>query len=55
MKRLVYTDIQNLPRDHPDYIRFMEEVERQLDLPAIGPGDDEEGLGYFNRYIAGDR
>lgn len=55
MKRLTYMDIQNLPQDHPDYIRFMEEAERQCGIPVMSPDDDEEGVGYFNRYIAGDR
>lgn len=55
MKRLDYMDIQNLPQDHPDYIRFMEEALKWCDIPAVGVDDDEEGLGYFNRYIAGDR
>jgi hypothetical protein len=55
MKRLTYKDIQDLPQDHPDYIRFMEEAEAECNIPVIRPDDDEEGVGYFNRYIAGDR
>lgn len=55
MRKLTYRDIQDLPQDHPDYIRFMQEAETMSGLPVQEMGDDEESVAYFDRYIAGDR
>ena len=66
MSRLTYSDIANLPPNHPDYIRFMKE---NNDLDDAYPSaskfdctdefdeeyDDEGTLEHFDRYIAGDR
>ena len=59
-KPLKYTDIANLPTSHPDYIRFMKEI-NDLDQAYADAGDlgsihdDEESLEYFDHFIAGDR
>lgn len=56
---LKYRDVENLPKDHPDMIKFWEELKKMEDA-YIGEQfshnhDDEQSLDYFNRYIAGDR
>jgi|GEM_PF-6481548 hypothetical protein len=66
MSRLTYSDIANLPQNHPDYIRFMKEINDLDDAYASASQfdsteeydeeyDDEGSLEYSDRYIAGDR
>jgi hypothetical protein len=67
MARLTYSDIANLPQNHPDYIRFMKENNDLDDAYASASVfdffcedededyDDEGSLEHFDRYIAGDR
>lgn len=66
MSRLTYSDIANLPQSHPDYIRFMKEINDLDDAYASASKfdsteeydeeyDDEGSPGHFNRFIAGDR
>lgn len=66
MSRLTYSDIANLPQSHPDYIRFMKELNDMDDAYASASQfdsteeydeeyDDEGTLQHFDRYIAGDR
>ena len=59
MSRLKYADIMNLPSDHPDYLRFMDELGvdnyTEADYNGSSIFNDEDSLDYFNRYIAGDR
>lgn len=66
MGRLTYSDIANLPQSHPDYIRFMKEINDLDDAYASASKfdsteeydeeyDDEGTLEHFDRYIAGDR
>ena len=65
-KPLKYTDIANLPPSHPDYIRFMKEINNLDDAYASASKfdsteeydeeyDDEGTLEHFDRYVAGDR
>lgn len=64
-KPLKYTDIADLPQTHPDYIRFMKEINNLDDAYASASkfdsteGYDEEydegTLEHFDRYVAGDR
>ena len=57
---IYYSEIENLPADHPKVIAFMKQ-EQDLDDaymaagPVSGPNEDEESKDYFDRYIAGDR
>ena len=71
MPRLTYSDIANLPQNHPDYIRFMKEINDLDDAYASASQfdsveeydeeynemyhSDESTLEHFDRYIAGDR
>lgn len=54
-----YSQIENLPEDHPLVQQFVKEQDA-LDkaLEAAGPTatiHDEETMDHFNRFIAGDR
>lgn len=53
-KRLTYADVEDLPTNHPLYVEFMNEAEKQLNVD-INSTLDEESQEYFDRYIAGDR
>jgi hypothetical protein len=54
-----YTEIENLPKEHPLVVKFWEQ-ERKMDELNLGEEitsglEDEESLVYFDRYVAGDR
>jgi len=63
---IYYSQIENLPEDHPLVKQFMAELEAEDaayeaayeadgEVASIAPDEDEGSLDHFNRYIAGDR
>lgn len=57
---IYYSQIEDKDADHPLVIAFEEQCRQEEAMyealgPMSGPGEDEESLDYFNRYIAGDR
>ena len=58
VKMITYKKIENLPDDHPLVKEFMKQCALEDEMYSQGAVfdlEDEEGLDYFNRYIAGDR
>jgi len=55
-----YSEVENLPADHPKMVAFMKQCQDE-DAAYAAAGDigkqsdDESSLDYFDRYIAGDR
>ena len=56
---ITFKEIEGIPDNHPKVIQFEEE---QLDLykclsesNGLSTLDDEAGIDFFDRYIAGDR
>ena len=57
---LRYSDIENLPSDHPLVKQFSKEFDDHQTMMEALTDDlreekDERSLCYFNKYIAGDR
>jgi hypothetical protein len=58
---ITYSEIENLPADHPKVKQFEKELaDMDAAYMACGPdngpaGADEGGYDHFNRYQAGDR
>lgn len=66
MSRLTYREVMDLPADHPDSIRFIEELKEMDDCYTSASKfdsteeydeeyDDEGSFEHFDRYVAGDR
>lgn len=56
MARLTWTDVENLPANHPQVKEFDKQVSEEFAADAADFNIlDETSIDYFNRFIAGDR